>query len=79
MNNRSIPSMHAERKITYLSDQYSFTSYTSLSPYGRTERQMEELIHSLRMGWRNFFPVVLLRQFFGLWQEMGFGFTYLCT
>jgi hypothetical protein len=23
------------------------------------------------------FPVVLLRQFFGFWQEIGFGVTYL--
>ncbi len=24
-----------------------------------------------------FFPVVLLDQFFGFWQEIGFGITYL--
>ncbi len=34
-----------------------------LSPYSRTERQTEKQIHSLRVGWRNFFPVVLLCQF----------------
>jgi hypothetical protein len=34
-------------------------------------------LHSLRMGWRNFFPVVLLCQFFGFWQEICFGVTYL--
>ncbi len=33
--------------------------------------------HSLRVGWRNFFPVVLLCQFFGFWWEIGFGVTYL--
>jgi hypothetical protein len=29
-------------------------------------------------GLEDFFPVVLLCQFFGSWQEMGFGVTYLC-
>ena len=38
----------------------------SLSPYSQTERQMETQIHSLRVGWRNFFPVVLLCQAFVL-------------
>jgi hypothetical protein len=33
--------------------------------------------HSLRVGWRNFFPVVLLYQFFGFWQEIGFVVTCL--
>jgi hypothetical protein len=31
-------------------------------------REMEEF----------FFRVVLLCQFFGFWQEIGFGVTYLC-
>ncbi len=48
MNNRSIPSMHAERQITDLSDKHSFTLYPSLSPYRRTELLTEEQIHSLR-------------------------------
>ncbi len=63
MNNRSIPSTHAERQTTDLSVKHSFTLYPSLSPYGRTESRTEEQIHSLRMSWRNFFPVVLLCQF----------------
>jgi hypothetical protein len=33
--------------------------------------------HSLHVGWWNFFPVVLLCQFFGFWREIGFGVTYL--
>jgi hypothetical protein len=37
MNNRSIPSTHAERKITYISDEHSFTLHPSLSPYRQTE------------------------------------------
>ena len=36
----------------------------SLSPYSQTERQTETQIHLLRVGWRNFFPVVLLCQVF---------------
>jgi hypothetical protein len=35
----------------------------SLDPYGQTESLMEKQIHSLRVGGRNFFPVVLLCQF----------------
>ncbi len=34
-------------------------------------------IQLLCMGWRNFFPVVLLCQFFGFWWEIGFGVNYL--
>jgi hypothetical protein len=37
VNNHSIPSMHAERQITNLSDYHSFTPYPSLSPYRQTE------------------------------------------
>ncbi len=48
MNNRSIPSMHAERKITVRSHKHSFTPYPSLSPYGRTELWTEERINP---GW----------------------------
>ena len=63
VNNCSIPSTHAERKITNLSVKHSFTLYLSLSPHEWTESQTEEQIHLLRVGWRNFFPVVLLCQF----------------
>ncbi len=56
--------MHAEREITIRSHKHSFTPYPSLSPYSRTEWWTEKQIHSLHVGWRNFFPVVLLCQFF---------------
>ncbi len=59
-NNRNILSMHTDRKITDLSVKHSFTPYPSLSLYGQTELQTEKRIHSLRVDWRNFFPVVLL-------------------
>ncbi len=65
MNNRSIPLTHAERKITVHSHKHSFTPYPFLSPYWRTELGTEEQIHLLRVGWRTFFPVVLLCQVFG--------------
>ena len=35
----------------------------SLSPYSQTELQTESQIHSLCVGWRTFFTVVLLCQF----------------
>ncbi len=38
VNNCSIPSMHAERKITVCSHKHSFTPYLSLSPYSPTDR-----------------------------------------
>ena len=38
----------------------------SLSPYGQTESLTEKQIHSLSVGRRIFFPVVLLCQFFVL-------------
>ncbi len=51
----------------------------SLSPYSWTERQTESQIHSLHVGWRNLFPVVLLcRVSFWFWWEIGFGlYTHL--
>jgi hypothetical protein len=63
MNNRSIPSMHAEGQITDLSVKHSFTLYPSLSPYSQAESLTEGQIHWLRVGWMTFFPVVLLCQF----------------
>ncbi len=38
MNNCSIPSTHAERKITICSHKHSFTPYPPLSPYRQTDR-----------------------------------------
>jgi hypothetical protein len=67
VNNCLIPSTHAERQITDLSVKHLFTLYPSLSPYRQTEPLLtKERIHLLRMGWMNFFPVVVLCQFFVL-------------
>ena len=46
----------------------------SLNPYSQTERRTERHIHSLRVGWRNIFPVVLLCCVsFWFWWEIVFG------
>ncbi len=45
-------------------EKHSFSLYPSLSPYWQTESRTEGWIHSLHVGWRNIFPVVLLCQFF---------------
>ncbi len=81
MNNRSIPLTHAERKNTYLSDYYSFTLHPSLSPYRRTELRTEEQIHSLHVGWRNFFSSCVVVSVSGSGGKyVLFLFTmYLCT
>jgi hypothetical protein len=47
--------MHAEIKITVRSHKHSFTPYPFLSPYSPTDGVTEKQIHSLRVGWRNFF------------------------
>ncbi len=65
MNNRSIPSMHAERKITNLSVKHSFTPYPSLSPYSQTDRMTDRGTNTLTARGLEelFFPVVVLCQF----------------
>jgi hypothetical protein len=44
-----------------------------------TDRRTEEQIHSLRVGWRNFFSSCAVVSVFWFWWEIGFGVTYLCT
>ncbi len=41
MNNGSIPSTHAERKIPVCSHKHSFTPYPSLSLYSCTDRMID--------------------------------------
>jgi hypothetical protein len=41
VNNRSIPSMHTERKITVCSHKHSFTPYPSLSSYSPMDGMTE--------------------------------------
>jgi hypothetical protein len=73
--------MHTERKITIRSHKQSFTPYPSLSPYRQTDRMTDRGTNTLaaRGLEEPFFPVVLLCQFFGFWQKIGFGVTYLRT
>ncbi len=78
MNNCSIPSMHAERKISNLSDKYSFTLYPSLSPYRQTELLTEGQIHCCTWAGGTFFQLCCCVSFW-FWWEIGFGFTYLRT
>jgi hypothetical protein len=74
VNNPSIPSMHAIRKITTLSGKLSFTLHPSLSPYGQTELQTESQIHSRCVGWRNlFFSCAVCCVSFWFWRKKGFG------
>ncbi len=58
MNNHIIPSTHAVREITNLSDKHSFTLHPSFSPYSQTELWRNEYT---RFAWAGgtFFPVVL--------------------
>ncbi len=77
VNNHSIPSMHAERQITHLSLKHFFTLYPSLSPYSQTESQTEGRIHSLHVGWRNFFFQLWFCVSFTVLAGNRFWFTYL--
>jgi hypothetical protein len=46
----------------------------------QTDRQTDKKTEKFtRCAWAGgtFFPVVLVRQFFGFWLEIGFGVTYL--
>ncbi len=78
MNNHSIPSMHAERKITVPSHKYSFTPCPSLSPYSRTDRMMDRETNTLAArGLEDLFSSCAVVSVFGFWREIGFGVTYL--
>ncbi len=47
MNNRSIPSTHAERKNTIRSHKHSFAPYPSLSPYRQMDRMTDRGTNTL--------------------------------
>jgi hypothetical protein len=47
VNNCSIPSTHAERKITIRSHKHSFTPYPSLSPYRQTDGMTDRETNTL--------------------------------
>ncbi len=74
MNNRSIPSTHAERKITIRSHKHSFTPYPSLSPYSRTDRMTDRETNTLtaRELEEHFFQLCCC-VIFWLWREIVLG------
>jgi hypothetical protein len=78
MNNCSILSTNAERKITDLSVKHSFTLYPSLSPYSRTEWLTETKYTCCAWAGGTFFQLCFCVSLL-FWREIGFGFTYLRT
>ncbi len=78
MNNRTIPSMHAERKNTVRSHKHSFTPYPSLSPYSPTDRMTDGGTNTLSASGLDepFFQLCCCVSVFWFWREIGFGVTY---
>ncbi len=62
MNNRSIPLMHPERKITVHSHKHSFTPYPSLSPYSQTDRITDGETNTLAAGLEELRVNLLLKE-----------------
>jgi hypothetical protein len=78
VNNPSIPSTHAERKITVRSHKHSFTPYPPLSPYSPTDRMTDGETNTLAARGLGgpFFHLCCCVSFW-FWWEIGLGFTYL--
>ncbi len=70
--------MHAEKKIPiFLSNTLLLHIPLLALTDGQNDRQRDEYTRCVWAG-GTFFPVVvLLCQFFGFWQEIGFDVTYL--
>ncbi len=79
MNNRIIPSMHTERKITVCSHKHSFTPYPSLRPYSQTDGMTDGETNTLAVrGLEELFvQLCCYVSYFGFWREIDFGVTYL--
>ncbi len=76
MNDHSIHSVHAERKMTNLSGKHSFTPNPSLSPYRQTDRMMDgETNTHAAHGLEELFYICVVLSVFWLWQEIVFGVT----
>ena len=66
MNNCSIPSMHAERKITVPSHKHSFTPCPSLSPYRQTDGMTDRGMNTLAArGLEELFSICAVVSVFG--------------
>ncbi len=78
MNNHSIPSTHAEMKITISSHKHSFTPYPSLSPYSQTDKITESEMNTLAARGLEelFFQVCRCVSFF-VCRETVLGVTYV--
>jgi hypothetical protein len=80
VNNRIIPSVHAERKITVCSHKHSFTPYPSLSHYSPTDGMTDRETNTLAArGLEEIFFQLCCCVSLLFWWEIGFGFTYLRT
>jgi hypothetical protein len=78
VNNHSIPSTQAERKITIRSYKHSFTPYPSLSPYRRMDRMTDRGTNTIAAcGVEELYSSCAVVSVFGFWREIGFGVTYL--
>ncbi len=78
VNNRSIPSTHAENKKPFILINTCLLHIPLLAlTDGRTELQTEKQIHSLRVGQRNLFTSCAVVSVFLFLQEIGFGVTYV--
>jgi len=78
LNNHSILSTQAERKITVCSHKLSFTPYPSLSPYSWMDGMTDGETNTLAArGLEELFSSCAVVSIFGFWCEIGFGVTYL--
>ncbi len=79
VNYHSIPSMHAERKITVRSQKHSFTPYPSLRPYSPMDRMTDRGTNTLTAhGLEDFFSGYAVVSVF--WFLVGNRFwSYLLT
>ena len=77
-NNSSIPSTHAERKITVCSHKHSFTPYPSLSPYRQTDGMTDRGTNTLAAcGPEELFFQLCFCVRFLVVAEIVLGVTYL--
>ncbi len=79
VNNCSILSTNAERKITVCCHKHTFTPYPSLSSYSQMDRITDGETNTLAApGLEELFFQLCCCVSFWFWREIGFGFTYSC-
>ncbi len=78
VNNCSIPSTHArKKKLPIFLINTLLLHIPLLALTGRQKDRQRDKYTRCAWAGGTFFPVVLLCQFFGFWQKIGFGVTYL--